>query len=207
MLVSMAPVASVRSRRSVSPLEDRAADNLRFIRETMERAGSFTAVPGWGGVAMGLTALAAGAVASRQPTPAEWLLTWLIEAAVAVAIALLTTIQKARAAQLPLLSVPGRKFALGFAPPLAIGALLTVALHQTGNLSILPAVWLLLYGAAMVGGGSFSARIVPIMGICFLALGAASLFSPPVWGNAYLMAGFGGLQVVFGLIIAKKYGG
>lgn len=207
MLVSMAPVASVRTRRSVLPLEDRAADNLRFIRETMERAGSFTAVPGWGGVAMGLTALVAGGMASRQLAPADWLFTWLIEAVLAVAIALFATIQKARAAQLPLLSVPGRRFALGFAPPLVIGGLLTVALYQTGSLSMLPAIWLLLYGAAMVGGGSFSARVVPIMGICFLALGAASLFSPPGWGNAYLMAGFGGLQVAFGLIIATKYGG
>lgn len=207
MLLLMTPAAPARSPRSVFPLEDRAADNLRFIRETMERAGSFTAVPGWGGVGMGLTALAAGTVAALQPTADRWLLTWLVEAALAVAIALVTTIQKARAAQLPLLSGPGRKFALGFAPPLVIGALLTVALYRSASLAMLPALWLLLYGAGVVGGGAFSPRVVPVMGICFLTLGAAALFSPPGWGNTYLMVGFGGFQVAFGLVIAMRYGG
>ena len=189
------------------PLEDRAADNLRFIRETMERAGSFTALPGWGGAAIGVTALAAAAIASRQPTPQLWLLVWLCEAAVAIVVALLTTARKARAARLPVFSGPGRKFALSFAPPLVVGALLTAALYRDGDGAVLPAVWLLLYGTAVVCGGAFSARIVPLMGLCFVALGAAALFTPATWGNAYMMAGFGGLQIVFGLVIARKYGG
>jgi len=197
-----------RVRRPVLiPLEDRAADNLRFIRETMERAGSFTALPGWGGAAIGLTALAAAAIAERQPTPGRWLAVWLLEAAVAVAMALVTANRKARAARQALFSGPGRKFALSFVPPLLVGALLTAALYHDGDLRILPAVWLLLYGTAVVTGGAFSARIVPLMGVCFLALGAAALFSPASWGNAYLMGGFGGLQIIFGLVIARKHGG
>jgi hypothetical protein len=189
------------------PLEDRAADNLRFIRETMERAGSFTAVPGWGGAAIGFTALAAAAVASHQPTAARWIFVWLAEAALAMVLAVLAVARKARAARLPLFSGPGRKFALGFAPPMIVGALLTAALYRDGDLRLLPGMWLLLYGTAVVSGGSFSVRVVPMMGICFIALGAAAAVSPAAWGNAYMMAGFGGLQILFGLIIAQKYGG
>jgi hypothetical protein len=208
MLVPMSRAEPVRVPRPVLiPLEDRAADNLRFIRETMERAGSFTALPGWGGVTIGLTALAAAAVASRQPTAQRWLATWLVEAAVAVALALVTATRKARAAHLPLFFGPGRKFALSFAPPLVVGALLTAALAAAGDMKILPAVWLLLYGTAVVTGGAFSARIVPVMGLCFILLGAAALFSPATWSNAYLILGFGGLQIVFGMIIAQKHGG
>ena len=198
----------VRSSRPVLvPLEDRAADNLRFIRETMERAGSFTAVPGWGGAAIGFTALAAAAVASHQPTAARWIFVWLAEAALAMVLAVLAVARKARAARLPLFSGPGRKFALGFAPPMIVGALLTAALYRDGDLRLLPGMWLLLYGTAVVSGGSFSVRVVPMMGICFIALGAAAAVSPAAWGNAYMMAGFGGLQILFGLIIAQKYGG
>lgn len=195
------------SRPVLVPLEDRAADNLRFIRETMERAGSFTAVPGWGGAAIGFTALAAAAIASHQPTAARWIFVWLAEAALAMVLAVLAVARKARAARLPLFSGPGRKFALGFAPPMIVGALLTAALYRDGDLRLLPGMWLLLYGTAVVSGGSFSVRVVPMMGICFIALGAAAAVSPAAWGNAYMMAGFGGLQILFGLIIAQKYGG
>jgi hypothetical protein len=204
----MTLAGSARSSRPVLvPLEDRAADNLRFIRETMERAGSFTAVPGWGGAAIGFTALAAAAVASHQPTAARWIFVWLAEAALAMVLAVLAVARKARAARLPLFSGPGRKFALGFAPPMIVGALLTAALYRDGDLRLLPGMWLLLYGTAVVSGGSFSVRVVPMMGVCFIALGAAALTSPASWGNAYMMAGFGGLQIVFGLVIARKYGG
>lgn len=204
----MAPAEPARSPRPVLvPLEDRAADNLRFIRETMERAGSFTAVPGWGGAAIGLTALAAAAISSHQPTAARWIFVWLAEAALAMVLAVLTVAQKAHAAHVPLFSGPGRKFALGFAPPMIVGALLTAALYRDGDLRLLPGMWLLLYGTAVVSGGSYSVRVVPMMGICFIVLGTAALISPASWGNGYMIAGFGGLQIVFGLVIAHKYGG
>ncbi|MGH9593370.1 MAG: hypothetical protein ACRD5L_09785, partial [Bryobacteraceae bacterium] len=159
-------------------LEAHAADNLRFIRETMESAGRFTAVPGWGGVGMGVTALAASVAAALQPTGGRWLAVWLVELAIAVAIATGTTVQKARAAKVEIFSAPGRKFALSFAPPLVVGALLTVVLYQAGLLHALPGTWLLLYGTAVVTGGAFSVRIIPLMGLCFMVLGAAALFTP-----------------------------
>ena len=188
-------------------LEDRAADNLRFIRETMQRAGEFTAVPGWGGAGMGATALVAAWIAACQVTPARWLAAWLIEAGVAILIASATVVRKARAAGIPLFSGPARKFALSFAPPLVAGAVLTTVLFRAGFVETLPGMWLLLYGTAVVTGGAFSVRIVPVMGLCFLALGSAAVFAPSAWGDAFMAAGFGGLQIIFGLIIAKNYGG
>jgi hypothetical protein len=204
----MPSVGPLRSR-SPAPvaIDAHAADNLRYIRETMERAGSFTAVPGWGGVAIGFTAVAAAWLATRQGTPQAWLAVWLSEAVLAIAIASGTMARKARQAKMPLLSGPARKFALGFAPPLLVGALLTAVLFRAGPGQVLPGMWLLLYGTAVVTGGSYSVRVVPVMGLCFIVLGVAALFSPAGWGNAYMAAGFGGLQIVFGVVIARKYGG
>ena len=204
----MTPAEPARSSRPVLvPLEAHAADNLRFIRETMERAGSFTAVPGWGGAVIGCTAIAAAVIASHQPTTNRWICVWLAEAVLAMILAVLAVAQKAHAARLPLFSGPGRKFALSFAPPMIVGALLTAAFYRDGELRLLPGMWLLLYGTAIVSGGSFSVRVVPMMGVCFIVLGAAAVISPSSWGNGYMMAGFGGLQILFGLIIARKYGG
>jgi hypothetical protein len=197
------------SHRPKAPvaIDDRARDNIRFIRETMERAASFTAVPGWGGIAIGITAAGAAVIAAQQTSTVDWLLAWGAEAAVAVAIAVWTALTKARRAGGSLFTGPGRRFIYGMAPPLLAGALLTVLLVRMGTAAAIPGVWLLLYGTGIVTGGAFSIRIVPLMGLCFMVLGAVALFCPLAWGNAFLAAGFGGLHIAFGAVIASKYGG
>jgi hypothetical protein len=193
--------------REPIPIDARAADHLRYIRETMENAAEFTAVPGWGGVAMGITALVAAFVASRQATPRGWLIVWLLEAFVAVAIAAPAAATKAHRANSALFSGPGRKFVLSFAPPIVAGGLLTYSLYHSGAFFALPGVWLLLYGTAIVTGGAFSVRIVPVMGLCLMLLGVAALFTPASWGDAFMAAGFGFVQMAFGWWIARHYGG
>jgi len=173
----------------------------------MERATSFTAVPGWGGVAMGITALGAASIAARQTSQYAWLLTWIAEAFVAIGIACWTTYSKARRANTPLVTGPARRFVYSFAPPLFVGALLTIVHLRSHEIGIIPGQWLMLYGAGVVTGGAFSIRIVPLMGLCFMVLGAVALFSPWTWGNAFLAAGFGALHIIFGAVIARKYGG
>jgi hypothetical protein len=194
-------------RRGPVAIDVHARDNLRFIRETMERAGAFTAVPGWGGAAMGLTALGAGWVAAGRSSVESRLAVWLAEAVLALTIGAWAMARKARTAPLPVLKGPGRRFALSLFPPMLAGAVLTAAFYRAGLTDVIPGVWLLLYGAGVVTGGAFSVPIVPVMGLCFMAEGAFALFSPASWGDAYLMAGFGGLHLIFGLIIARRYGG
>ncbi len=191
----------------MQPLERHAAENIRFIRETMERASSFTAVPGAGGVGMGLTALLAAGISLETPTPGAWLGVWLVEAAVAIAIGSAAMARKARRTGADMFSGPARRFLLTLTPPLAAGALLTLALARLGRFELLPGVWLLLYGTAVVTGGAMSVRPVLGMGALFMLLGAAALASPSAWGTAYLAAGFGGLQIVFGFLIARRHGG
>jgi hypothetical protein len=204
-MLSSGPLRS--ASRDPIPIDARAADHLRYIRETMENASEFTAVPGWGGVAMGVTALAAAFFASRQTTPRAWLTVWLIEAFVAVAIAASAAATKAHRANSSLFSGPGRKFVLSFAPPIVVGGLLTFALYHAGAFATLPGVWLLLYGTAIVTGGAFSVRIVPVMGLCLMLLGAVSLFAPRMWGDILMATGFGLVQIGFGWWIAKHHGG
>lgn len=188
-------------------LHDRAMDNLRFIREAMERASSFTAVPGWGQVAIGVTALFAALVASQQKSFADWLVVWLVEAVVSLAIAGWTMYRKAHASDTPLLSQPGRKLIINLSPPMFVGALLTIVFYRAGLTGALPGLWLLLYGTGVVTGGAFSVRPVPVMGLCFMFVGAGALFCPAAWGDAFMAAGFGLLHITFGLHIARNYGG
>ena len=189
-------------------LHAHAMDELRFIRTTMERAGAFTAVPGWGGVGMGLTALVAAAIAGApRNDDLHWLVVWLVDAVVAAAIAIVAMVRKAHATGFPLGGRLAQRFALASAPPLAAGAILTAVFARSDLLARLPGCWLLLYGAGLATGGAFSVRVVPVMGLLFMALAIATFAAPIEWGHYFMAAGFGGLHVLFGFLIARKYGG
>ncbi len=194
-------------REDPPALHERAMDNLRYIRETMERATSFTGISGWGEVAIGMTALLAAVVASRQTDINLWLSTWLVEALVALLIAGWSIDRKARRTRTPLLNGAGRKMFFSLLPPIVAGGLLTVVLYQSGLTGALAGVWLLLYGTGVVTGGMFSVPAVPLMGLCFMALGALGLFAPAELSNWFMAAGFGGLHIGFGILIARRYGG
>ena len=204
-------------RRDPPALHDRAIQDLSFIRRTMEGAASFTDVPGWGLVAIGVTAIGAAFVAHTQPTSFRWLAIWLLEAIIGATVgsALMFRKMQERGGEGPVVSVPARKFLLGFWPAIIAGAILTVALADRGGMwnpgsrapEVLPGLWLLLYGVGVVTAGAFSVRAVPAMGVGFMALGAASLLVPEVSGDVFLALGFGGLQIVFGVWIARRHGG
>jgi hypothetical protein len=187
-------------------IDDHAFANLRYIRETMERAGSFTSIPGWGGLAIGCTAVATSAIASRL-VDMRWLEAWMIEAVLAAAIALVTMSIKASRAGVTLRTPAARQFFVSYFAPIVAAAVITLMLLRAQWYEAMPAVWLLSYGASFISSGAFSIRVVPQMGICFMLLGLGAAFVPFPTSNALLGAGFGGLHIVFGWIIARNYGG
>jgi hypothetical protein len=204
----MPPLESaLREAAEPTPMHDHAIESVRVIRDAMERAGSFTAVPGAGMVAIGLTAFLAAGIASSLATVPGWLTTWIGEGVLAAAISAVTIAGKSRRLGLPLRSGPTRKFALAFLPSLVAGAVLTLTLARSGLGAFLPGTWLLLYGTAVTAAGALSVRVVPLMGAAFMALGAAAFWTAPAYGNALMAAGFGGLHVAFGIVIARRYGG
>ncbi len=186
---------------------DRALDNLQFIRETMEHSTSFTAVPGFGGIFMGTTAIAAAFIANSQPFVRNWLIVWLAEAVLAFFIGVFAMWQKSKIAKIPLNSVPAKKFAKSFLPPLLCGIIITSGLWRFGHYEMMIPVWILLYGAAVVCGGAFSVKAVPIMGWCFIVIGAIALLLPAGFGNWMMASSFGVLHIIFGIVIGRRFGG
>jgi hypothetical protein len=190
------------------PLHAHALDNLTYIRDAMARAGEFTAVPGWGGVAMGATALVTAVVSGPPDESVRWMTVWFVEAAIAVTIAIVAMTRKARRSGTSIWTgAPARRFALAYAPALVAGMMLTPVFVTLGLMGRLPGCWLLLYGTAVATGGAMSVPIVPLMGLCFMALGGAAFAAPAAWGHYLMAAGFGGFHMGFGFLIARKYGG
>jgi hypothetical protein len=201
--------ARVTDRRPPSPaaVDVHAAEDLRFIRDTMASATAFTAVSGTGTIAMGLSALGAAAVAQTQSSEQAWLITWLAEAALAFCIGAIAMRRKARRAGALWTSPTGRRFMLSYAAPMVAGAIQTIAMYLAGLGGFLPGMWLLLYGTAAVAGGASSIKPIPVAGACFMTLGAVALYAPTSWGNLFMAAGFGVVQIAFGVLIARRYGG
>jgi hypothetical protein len=196
----------VKTSLKVVSINDRAVRDLRYIRETMERAGSFTAVPGWGGVLMGVTALVAVLLTRQMESRELWFFCWMAEAVLASAIGVLGTLKKARIAR-TILQGPGRKFAMSLLPAFIGGAILTGVLYQQQLFGLMPGVWLLMYGVGIMSCGTYSVKVVPLMGLGFMLLGSAALVVPWQWAQWIMAAGFGGLQIVVGSVIARRYGG
>lgn len=203
----MASVPSVRAINEPIGLHTQAMDNLRYIRNTMENAGSFTAVPGVGGMIMGATALFAAFAAHFARSHNSWLAIWAAEAALAFSIGICFAWRKATRKSEPFLSRPFRRFALAMAPSFVAGVVITLELERANLHDFTGATWLLLYGAGVASAGAFSVRIIPVMGTSFLVLGTIAAFAPTAWSTPLLALGFGGLHLLFGFIIARKYGG
>jgi hypothetical protein len=194
-------------RPEMTSFGQHAEENLRFIRRTMERSSTFTAVPGLGGAGMGAIGLAAAVLAANQGSAERWLIVWLLAAAIALSIGVTAVLRKAARLGAPLAGAVGRRFAMSLAAPLVAGAALTWGVWMNGSRALIPAVWLLLYGTGVLAGGIFSVAAVRLLGVAFMALGVAALATPPAWGDIWLGIGFGGLQLVFGLHIARRHGG
>lgn len=200
------------ARRLADPppsLHERAAEDLRFIRGAMERSASFTAIPGFGGMVMGVIALGAAAAARGfDPDSGDaWLAIWVGAAVVAATVGVVSMQRKAHREGLSLLQGPGRRFLLGLCPSVLAGALLTAAMARSGQHDLLPATWLLLYGAGVVAAGAYSHHVVPLTGAAFLLAGAAALAAPPTWGDALMAGGFGGIHLASGFVVWRRYGG
>lgn len=189
------------------PIHEHALSNLRYIREAMERASAFTSIPGWGGVAVGGVGFAAAMISHPSAGTRRWLFTWLAAAVVAVLIAAVTMVRKASRANVSFRGVAARRFFSSYSAPLLAGAALTYVLARSELYEVLPAAWLLLYGASFVGTGTLSIPVVPVMGACFMILGVVACVVPMQIGNILLGVGFGAVHVVFGVLIARRYGG
>lgn len=203
----MEPARRLQLHRTDSTaLHERAIDNLRFIRETMERSASFTAVSGKAGIAIGCVAVITAALA-HDAGPGRWGALWLVAATLAFGIALTGMVVKARRTEESLFRGAGRKFLLGMLPALVAGAALTLTLHRAGLNDALPGTWLLLYGVGVMASGAFSVKVIPLMGSGFLVTGVLALLVPVGSGDLFLALGFGGLHIIGGWIITRRHGG
>lgn len=198
---------SKREPRPPLALHDKAMDDLRYIRATMERSSAFTAVPGWGGVAVGVMALAAAPLAAAQTGEAGWVAVWVGTALLSAVVAGYSMVLKARKASMPVFSGPGRRFLLNFLPPMVAGGILTMVLIHGGQGGLLPGVWMLIYGTAILSAGAFSVPLVPLEGMAFMGLGSLAFVLPGSWADVLMATGFGGLHIVFGFLIARRHGG
>ncbi|MFB3105715.1 MAG: hypothetical protein ACE1ZA_12450 [Pseudomonadales bacterium] len=192
-------------------LNREAEGNLRYIRQAMERAEQVSAVSGLGGIGMGGVAIVgsiyAATVWQSEDDLRQQLLIWLVTAVFAITIGLIAAYFKSRSLERTLLNDPARRFALCLAPNLLAGAVLTGVLWSTPQHTLVPAIWLLSYGCGVLSAGTYAVRPVMLMGGCFVVAGVLAFVLTPAWLNVYLGTVFGGLHIIFGWWVFRRYGG
>jgi hypothetical protein len=203
----MNPSPNRPRRVDPTPIDSGALENLRYIRSTIEAADTFTTVPGYGCIAMGVTALVAVGVESIPQLTPYWLGIWVAAAIVACATALWFMEQKARAQGLSLRRAVARRFFMTLAPAFVAGAILTAALAGSIDRELMTGMWLLLYGTGLAACGLFAIRAVSTAGLAFMALGTATLWLPPGSAHIVLALGFGGIHLALGANIVRHHGG
>jgi hypothetical protein len=184
-------------------LGEHAAATLRYIRASMEGAGT-VAVSGFAGVTMGVVGLLAAVVGSTTVMRPHWLAVWLIAAFLASLAGGVLMARQASRQGFTLLGAPVRKFILGLAPGLSAGAAMTFVQWQANDLHAIPGTWLLLYGCALISTSASTTKIVGLLGGLFALLGLIAFWLPEPLQIVTLGAGFGGLHLVFGIVIRNR---
>jgi hypothetical protein len=188
-------------------LQTDAEEHLRYIRDVMQRSTEFSAISGVGVMAIGIVGIAASAYAAFALEPsAEWMLFWCAVAAVALLVGVPPTVRKARSAGTSVAVGPGRKFALCVAPAIVAGAGITFGLYQHDLFDLMPAAWLMIYGAGLTAGGTYSIGNLHVFGGLFILIGIAALLLP-IPGDILMGVGFGVFHLVMGSTIYRRYGG
>jgi len=188
------------------PIESRALGTLAYIRTSIESSGSM-AVPGMAGIVMGGIGIIATIVASVPRGAPHWLGIWLVAAAVAFALGGAMMAREAAQSGHARYLGPVRKFLLCLCPALLTGAALTFVLWRAGATGLIPGVWLLLYGCAVLSASTVTIartmRLICIMGVLFMLLGLLAFAAPPDTHTLILGMGFGALHAIFGMLIGR----
>lgn len=203
----MKSTEGLSQRPTTESIGSGAAEHLRFIRNTIEAAQTFTTVPGKGCVAMGVAATTAAILEGIPALAPHWLPIWLTAAVISCAVALFFMEQKARIQGLSLRRTVATRFFLTLTPAFIAGGILTVALIDLVGRETIAGIWLLLYGVGIAACGLFSIPVVLIAGFAFMGLGTVTLAAPAAWAPWLLGTGFGGIHLILGGLIIKDHGG
>ncbi len=201
----------------LAPL-DEARENLRVIRQTMERSTKYSTLSGLSGVLIGLSAIAAVLVTSRtlharhdshQPLAASYPslgLLWLLELALAVGIEFACNKRRAGAIGKRVASPLGAHILVAAGPAFVAALTLTAFFALHGLAAVVWGIWMLTYGLAICAVGLFSVRPVSYLGAAFVLAGAVTLLLPAQWQLAMMGLTFGGFHIVYGVLMGRKHG-
>ncbi len=191
-----------RGRNTVA-LDTHALGTLQYIRASIDAAG-LLAVPGSAGIAMGAVGILAALLVSLKALAAHWLEIWLSAGLVAIAFGTILMAHQVISRGTTLYRGPLRRFLMCLCPPLLVGALLTWQLWLHAQTGLIPGVWLLMYGCAVMAASTLTRRALAVMGALLAVLGIIALQAPAGYQNAVLGVGFGGLHLLFGILIGGR---
>ena len=197
-------------------------EDIRAIREIMQRSTRFISLSGLSGIVAGLVALIAAFLAWRIdpdlfrsiPLPAVGTSPASLGHLVALSIATLLiaisesfvfTLRSARKNREYIWNVHFRQLLVQLAIPLLTGGVICLYLAFAGLINLVPPMMLIFYGLALIGASKYTLKDIFGLGVLEIGLGLTGLFLP-AYGLWLWATGFGLFHIVYGIRMYINYG-
>jgi hypothetical protein len=202
--------------------QQRYLDDLKDIKDIMNRSSRFLSLSGLSGVFAGVFALggaylAYGTVYKSQDylgyrqadmsteTLTTLLLIALATVALAVGVGILLTTREARKSNQKLWDAQTKRLMINLLIPLVTGGILCLMLLLTGYIGFVAPLTLIFYGLALVNASKYTLTEVRSLGLLEIGLGLLAVHFIG-YGLIFWAAGFGVLHIIYGIVMHIRYG-
>ncbi len=196
-------------------------EDIKEIRKIMDRSTRFLSLSGMSGITSGIIALIGAFLAYAtiydgqdymqyrkalltSDSPTQILLIAIVILVLSIGCAYFFTTRRAKKNNETLWDEHAKKMLINMAIPLVTGGILSLIFIFKGFVGLAAPLTLIFYGLALVNGSKYTYDEIRSLGLMEIGLGLLSAYFIG-YGLIFWAVGFGGLHIIYGIVMHYKY--